>query len=118
MVSAWIQSRRRRRASVCLAWRSACASSAVASSSNRSRAAARASKSHFPSKLRSLMLKVLIADDHGIVRAGLRLLLERAGEVQVVGEATNGRELVRMVSELSPDVAIVDIGMPLLNGID
>jgi two-component system response regulator NreC len=64
------------------------------------------------------MIKVLIADDHGIVRTGLRLLLERAEDVQVVGEAGDGRELVRLAAEQSPTVAIVDIGMPLLNGIE
>lgn len=61
---------------------------------------------------------MLIADDHGIVRTGLRLLLERAEDVQVVGEAGDGRELVRLAAEQSPTVAIVDIGMPLLNGIE
>jgi two-component system, NarL family, response regulator NreC len=64
------------------------------------------------------MLKILIADDHGIVRTGLRLLLEREGEIEVVGEAADGRELVRLATELKPDIAVVDIGMPLLNGID
>jgi two-component system response regulator NreC len=61
---------------------------------------------------------VLIADDHGIVRTGLRLLLERAADVEVVGEAADGRELVRLAAEHEPGVAIVDIGMPLLNGIE
>src|SRR5689334_2707758 len=64
------------------------------------------------------MIKVLIADDHGIVRTGLRLLLERAPDVEVVGEAADGRELVRLAAEHEPSVAIVDIGMPLLNGIE
>lgn len=60
----------------------------------------------------------MIADDHGIVRAGLKLLLERTPDVQVVGEAADGREAVRMAAELDPDVAIIDIAMPLLNGIE
>lgn len=64
------------------------------------------------------MIRILIADDHGIIRAGLKLLLEHAPEMQVVGEASDGREAVRLAAELQPDVVIVDIGMPLLNGID
>lgn len=64
------------------------------------------------------MLKILIADDHGIVRTGLRLLLDRASEMEVVGEAADGREAVRLARELKPDITIMDIGMPLLNGLD
>jgi DNA-binding NarL/FixJ family response regulator len=64
------------------------------------------------------MIRTLIADDHGIVRAGLKLLLERTPGVQVVGEAGDGREAVRLAAELEPDVVVIDIAMPLLNGID
>ena len=64
------------------------------------------------------MVKILIADDHGIVRMGLKLLLDRASDIQVVGEAADGREAVRLARELKPDVVIIDIGMPLLNGLD
>jgi two-component system, NarL family, response regulator NreC len=60
----------------------------------------------------------LVADDHGIIRAGLRLLLERDKDMQVAGEAADGREAVRLAAELQPDIVIIDIGMPLLNGID
>jgi RNA polymerase sigma factor (sigma-70 family) len=62
-------------------------------------------------------IRVLIADDHGIVRKGLRLQLEQNPAFEVVGEATEGREAVRMAEELLPDVVIMDIAMPNLNGI-
>ncbi len=62
--------------------------------------------------------RVLIADDHGIVRKGLRLQLEQHEEFEVVGEASDGREAVRMADELAPDVVIMDIAMPNLNGIE
>ena len=65
-----------------------------------------------------MKLKVLVADDHGVVRKGLRLLLEQYPEVEVVGEAANGRDVVRLAAELSPDVILMDVAMPLLNGID
>jgi two-component system, NarL family, response regulator NreC len=62
-------------------------------------------------------IRVLIADDHGIVRKGLRLQLEQNSAFEVVGEATEGREAVRMAEALLPDVVIMDIAMPNLNGI-
>jgi RNA polymerase sigma factor (sigma-70 family) len=65
-----------------------------------------------------MKLKVLIADDHGVVRKGLRLLLEQYPEIEVVGEAANGREALRLTTELSPNVVLMDVAMPLLNGID
>jgi len=61
---------------------------------------------------------ILLADDHGIVRKGLRFLLERQPDWAVVGEAADGREAVRMAQELDPTIVIMDIAMPLLNGID
>jgi two-component system, NarL family, response regulator NreC len=64
------------------------------------------------------MTRILVADDHGIIRAGLKLLLEADPDMQVVGEASDGREVVRLAGELRPDVVVVDIGMPRLNGID
>lgn len=63
------------------------------------------------------MIRILIADDHGIVRTGLKLLLDRIGEMEVVGEAADGREAVRLAAELQPDIVIMDIAMPLLNGL-
>lgn len=62
-------------------------------------------------------LKVLLADDHGIVRKGLRFILEREGEVEVVGEASDGREALKLAEELNPDVVVMDVAMPNLNGI-
>jgi DNA-binding NarL/FixJ family response regulator len=62
-------------------------------------------------------LRVLLADDHQIVRQGFRALLEREG-LEVVAEATNGREAVRLAQTLKPNVAVLDLVMPLLNGVD
>jgi DNA-binding NarL/FixJ family response regulator len=63
-------------------------------------------------------LRILIADDHAVVRAGLRTLLESREGWQVCGEASDGREAVEKANNLKPDVAVLDIGMPLLNGVD
>ena len=64
------------------------------------------------------MITVLIADDHGIVRTGLKLLLEKVPDMKVTGEACDGREAVRLAAELNPNVVLMDIGMPLLNGLE
>jgi DNA-binding NarL/FixJ family response regulator len=63
-------------------------------------------------------IRILLADDHNLLRDGLRLLLERQPDFTVVAEASDGREAVRMVEEHRPDVAVMDIAMPLLNGIE
>ncbi|HEX9331681.1 MAG TPA: response regulator transcription factor [Anaerolineales bacterium] len=63
------------------------------------------------------MIRVLIAEDHLMVRAGIRALLEKAGDIHVMGEASNGQEAVEMTEQLKPDVLIMDIMMPRLNGI-
>jgi two-component system, NarL family, response regulator NreC len=63
-------------------------------------------------------VRVLIADDHPLIRSGLRALLEREGEFQVVGEASDGYEAIELATHLKPDVAMLDVGMPRLNGID
>lgn len=63
-------------------------------------------------------IRVLLADDHTIVRQGLRLLLEAEGDIEIVGEAENGRQAVQMTKKFLPDVVVVDIAMPLLNGLE
>jgi len=63
------------------------------------------------------MIRVLLVEDHTMVRAGLRALLERAKDITVLGEASNGQEAIDMAVELKPDVLVMDIMMPRLNGI-
>lgn len=63
-------------------------------------------------------LRVLIADDHEIVRKGLRSVLEAQKECEVVGEAADGRQAITLVKDLNPDIVILDISMPMLNGLE
>ncbi len=63
-------------------------------------------------------VRVILADDHGIVREGIRHLLEGQPDMEVVGEATDGREVVVLAEKMSPDVVVMDIAMPNLNGIE
>lgn len=63
-------------------------------------------------------IRVLLADDHAIVRQGFRLILTQHPDIQVVGEASNGREAVALTEQLSPDVVILDIAMPEINGVE
>lgn len=63
-------------------------------------------------------ITVLLADDHGLVRQGLRFVLQRQPGIAIVAEAGDGREAVRLAEELSPAIVIMDIAMPHLNGID
>jgi DNA-binding NarL/FixJ family response regulator len=63
-------------------------------------------------------LRILIADDHYVVRAGLRALLESRPGWEVCAEATNGREAVEKAAKLKPEIAVLDISMPLLNGVE
>lgn len=64
------------------------------------------------------MIRLLLADDHPVVRDGLKLLLELQPNLKVVAEARNGREALKLAMENCPDVAVLDIGMPEMNGID
>jgi DNA-binding NarL/FixJ family response regulator len=64
------------------------------------------------------MIKILIADDHEVVRSGLRNILEAQLKYDVVAEATNGKEAVRKAFETNPDIAMLDYSMPLVNGIE
>ncbi len=64
------------------------------------------------------MIKVLLADDHSIVRAGLRRIVEESGDMQVVAEAADGREAIRLVNKTTPDVAVIDISMPGWDGLE
>jgi DNA-binding NarL/FixJ family response regulator len=65
-----------------------------------------------------MSITVFLADDHAVVRDGLRFLLNAQQDITVIGDAANGRDAVRQVEQLSPAVAIVDIAMPELNGIE
>jgi two-component system nitrate/nitrite response regulator NarL len=63
-------------------------------------------------------VKVLLVDDHAVVRDGIRARLESNAGFEVVGEAVNGREAIQKVEELNPDVVLMDISMPVMNGMD
>ena len=62
-------------------------------------------------------ITVFLADDHAIVRDGLRYLLDAQTDIKVIGDASEGREAVRQISKLHPDIVIMDIAMPQLNGL-
>ena len=65
-----------------------------------------------------MTIRVLLADDHAMLREGLRALMAASGAISVVGEVSDGREAVRRVQELDPDVVVMDVSMPELNGIE
>lgn len=65
-----------------------------------------------------MSITVLLADDHHIVRQGIRSLLEKAQDISVVGEAVDGRETVALAKQLNPDVVVMDISMPNMNGME
>lgn len=68
--------------------------------------------------IKNNQISIVIADDHSFFREGLVKVLNMTGMVNIVGEACNGEELVELTQQLDPDLLIVDIGMPILNGID
>ena len=65
-----------------------------------------------------MAIRILLADDHAIVRTGFRHLLEKQSDMEVVGEANDGRDAIQAARQLKPDVIIMDVAMPELNGID
>ena len=64
------------------------------------------------------MIKVLLADDHSLVRTGIKGILERSPDIRVVGEASDGQEAVEQYKALRPDVVILDISMPVMDGLE
>ena len=64
------------------------------------------------------MIKVLLVDDHTVLRDGLRFLLEAEGDIQIIGTAANGQEAVEQAAIRCPDVVMMDISMPVMNGIE
>ncbi len=66
----------------------------------------------------SPIIRVLLADDHVVVRAGIRQFLEQTSDIQVVAEASNGKEACELIEQFKPDVAVLDIQMPLMSGIE
>ena len=64
------------------------------------------------------MIKVLLVDDHTVLRDGLRFLLEAEGDIQIIGAAANGQEAVEEATRNCPDVVMMDISMPVMNGIE
>ncbi len=64
------------------------------------------------------MIRVIIADDHTLVREGIRAILEKTKDIQVIGEASDGQEAIELTESLLPDVLVIDIAMPRLNGIE
>jgi DNA-binding NarL/FixJ family response regulator len=64
------------------------------------------------------MIRVLLADDHSIVRDGLRRIIEDSGDMEVVGEAADGRDAIRQIASTRPEIAVIDISMPGLDGLE
>jgi two-component system, NarL family, response regulator NreC len=65
-----------------------------------------------------MSIRILIADDHGVMRAGLRALLEDEPGLEVIGEAADGEQVLKLAAELLPDIVLLDIGMPVMDGIE
>lgn len=65
-----------------------------------------------------VIIKVLLVEDHLLTRIGLKTVLEKTGDIKVIGEAENGEEAIRKVEELQPNVVLMDVGMPVMDGIE
>ena len=63
------------------------------------------------------MIRVVVAEDHHLVRQGIRALVEKAQDIEVIGEAADGQEALELVDQLAPDVLVIDIAMPRLDGL-
>ena len=61
-------------------------------------------------------VRILIVDDHTLMRSGLKLMLSNERGIQVVGEAANGEDALRLAAELAPDIVLMDVSMPIMNG--
>jgi DNA-binding NarL/FixJ family response regulator len=72
---------------------------------------------HCMTEARAGLIRVILADDHLVVRAGLKALLGATKDIQVVGEATNGREALALIDRLAPDIAVLDLDMPQMDGL-
>src|SRR6516165_1427173 len=108
---------------VCWGWRSGCAGWAAASRLILSSAAEPWSPPscrlwNSPNPVDGMPIRILLADDHTVVRDGLRALLEKQPDMAVVAEAADGRDSVRLAEEQAPDVVVMDIAMPNMNGIE
>jgi len=65
-----------------------------------------------------MAIKIILADDHALIRDGLRMMIDRETDFEITGQASNGREIVDMIKKRAPDIVIMDISMPELNGIE
>ena len=65
-----------------------------------------------------MAIRIVLADDHGLVRAGVAMMIKQQSDMEVVGEAENGRSTVELAKKLSPNIVLMDISMPDLDGID
>jgi two-component system, NarL family, response regulator NreC len=84
----------------------------------RPRAPLRKRRGSPPAAVAAPRVRVILADDHPIVRAGLRHVLERGGGIEIAADSGDGRQLLRQVRTLHPDVVVVDVSMPEMNGVD
>src|SRR4051794_28699414 len=116
--------RSRTRVSACWASKKGCVVSVAICASLPALAADRSFRYSFPfrdsgtRRARSRMIRIIVCDDHKVMRRGLRLVLEEQKDFEVIGEAGDGREAVNLAETHNPDVAVLDITMPNLNGIE